>query len=98
MNLISSHIDLFEALSSISVLFPFNLCSVTCVFSLLDIQINIFPIGYLLLVIGPASPNIEIDIFEPYFFKDAKHNSILSSSQSSVSSSTFNNFDLANGE
>ena len=44
---------------------------------------------------GPASPNIEIEIFESYFFKDAKHSSILSSSQSSVSRSTFNSFDLA---
>ena len=89
-----SHIALFAALSIISVLFPFNLCSVTCVFSLLDIAINIFPIGYWLLVIGPASPNIEIDIFDSYFFKDAKHNSILSSSQSSMSRSTFNSLDL----
>ena len=86
---------LFEALSIISLLFPFNLCSVTCVLSLLVIAINIFPTGYWLLVMGPASPNIEIEIFESYFFKDAKHSSILSSSQSSVSRSTFNSFDLA---
>ena len=66
----------------------------TCVLSLLDIAINIFPIGYWLLVNGPASPKIEIDIFESYFFKDAKHNSILSSSQSSVLWSEFKSFDL----
>ena len=75
-----------------SSLFPRKLCVKLDISPLIQIDINISPILYLLEGTGPASPNTAKPIEELYFFIDATANYSVSSSQSSLGSAFNSSF------
>ena len=76
----------------ISSLLPRKLCLKLDISPLIQMDINISPILYLLEGTGPASPNTAKATEELYFFIDATANSSVSSAQSSLGSAFNSSF------